>query len=117
AAVLGMAVDVDLLATCTRRPLAEVLDHLEAAAGARVLAERGAGFVFVHELVRDALAQGVTAARRAFIHREASSRLQTRTFAEPMEAAFHARLGGEVAAAARALRSGAMVAAERYEPA
>jgi DNA-binding SARP family transcriptional activator/tetratricopeptide (TPR) repeat protein len=115
AAVLGMDVDVDLLAACTQRPLAEVLDHLEAATGARVLAERGAGFVFVHELVRDALAQGVTAARRAFIHREASSRLQTRTFAEPMEAAFHARLGGEVATAARALRDGATVAAERYE--
>jgi tetratricopeptide (TPR) repeat protein len=115
AAVLGADVDVDVLAACTDRPLGEVLDELEEAARVRLLVDRGEGFVFAHELVREAIAADVTAARRAMVHREAARALGRRAEGRPLDTAFHARLGGAGAAAAAALIDAARLAADRFD--
>lgn len=92
-----------------------MLDGLEAAVGLRLLVEQGDGFTFAHELVREALAADVTAARRAFVHREAARALQQRGDGRPMHTAFHARLGGAADAAAAALVKGAEMATARFD--
>ena len=115
AAVLGPDIDIDLLAGSLHRSVSSVLDDLEVATAARLLVEHGAGFAFAHDLVREALALSVTAARRAYLHREAAAALVARTVAAPLETAFHARSGGEPDTAAQALVAGAAIATERFE--
>ena len=115
AAVLGTQVDVDLLSACLGRPVAQVLDDLEAATAAHLLIESGAGFAFTHDLVRDALAQTLTGARRAHLHREATRSLRGRVPDEVSRAAFHAQQGGATSTAAAALVDGAAIAATRFE--
>lgn len=115
AAVLGIEVDIDLVAVCVSRPVRLVLDDLEAAVAAHLLIESGIGFAFVHDLVREALAQTLTSARRAFVHREATHALRNRGAARPSRTAFHARRGGATATAAAALVEGAAIAADRFE--
>ena len=70
AAVIGMTIDVDLIAAATDLSAVAVLDHLDLGVEASVLREQGTGLAFVHELVREAIAADMTAARRAYTHRQ-----------------------------------------------
>ncbi len=117
AAVLGSVVDVDLLAGVTDRSLAVLLEHLDAGLRAHVLEERSAAFAFRHELVREALAAGTTAARRAYVHRQAARVLSGRAGHDPMEVAFHAREAGDTSGAAKALVEAAALASAWFDAA
>jgi DNA-binding SARP family transcriptional activator len=114
-AVLGTELDIDLLAAVLGRSAVEVLDDAEGAAAKRFLADAGDTFRFRHELVREALAAGTTAGRAALLHRQAGRVLARRPAADPLTVARHARLGGDLELAARALRAAAARAAERFD--
>ena len=79
------------------------------------LAEHDGNFRFRHELVREALAASATAGRAALLHRQAGRVLDRRPGADPLTVADHARLGGDLALAARALREASARAAERFD--
>lgn len=115
AAVLGTDADLDLLADVLRVPAVTILEHLDAAAGAGLLVERGAGYAFRHELVREALDRSVGSAHRAFVHRAAARSLRDRPGADPLTVATHARQGGDRHAASDAFVAAAEVAAGRFD--
>ena len=115
AALLGPQIDLDLLAGCCRRPVAELLDHIDVAVSQDLLVDDAAGLRFHHDVVREALVAGTTASVRAFVHREASMLLASRDDRSPLDAAHHAVLGGAEELAANALVEGAQIAAERFE--
>jgi DNA-binding SARP family transcriptional activator len=114
-AVLGTELDIDLLAAVLGRPVISLLDDAERAAAQRFLADDDGTFRFRHELVREALAAGTTAGRAALLHRQAGRVLARRPAADPLTVARHARLGGDLELAARALRHAAARAAERFD--
>ena len=114
-AVLGSGLDIDLLAAVLGRPAVELLDDAERAAARQFLADNDGTFSFRHELVREALAAGTTAGRAALLHRQAGRVLARRPAADPLTVARHARLGGDLELAARALRDAAARAAERFD--
>ncbi|HUP75105.1 MAG TPA: BTAD domain-containing putative transcriptional regulator [Acidimicrobiales bacterium] len=115
AAVIGMQIDVDLIAAATDLSAVAVLDHLDLGVEASVLREQGTGLAFVHELVREAIAADMTAARRAHTHRQVARVLVARSRSDPIAVAFHARLGGELDIAARALDEAAAIAVGRHD--
>lgn len=115
AAVLGPAIDLDLIADALGVPARAVLDDLDAGLRAGLLADRGDGLGFAHELVREALVDTVSASRRAFLHREAARSLARRPHRDAMAVAWHARLGGDVSLAASELVVAARVAASRHD--
>ncbi len=115
AAVIGQELDVDLLAAVLGRPVVELLDDAELAAAKQLLADENGTFRFRHELVRDALAASATAGRAALLHRQAGRVLSRRPAADPVTIAHHARLGGDLELASRALRDAAARAAERFD--
>jgi DNA-binding SARP family transcriptional activator len=117
AAVLGEAVDFDLLASVTGASPVVLLAHLEDGARRMILEERGVGFAFRHALVREALASATTAARRALLHREAARALARRPRTDPLAVARHARLGGDTELAAVALADAAVLASGRDDDA
>lgn len=122
AAVLGSDCDLDLVARVSDAPIIDVLTQMEAAATAGLVAERGNGFGFRHELVREALDAAIGAARRALVHREAARVLATRPDTDSLSIGIHARAGGEnalaasafIAAAAEAQRRSDLEAAEEH---
>jgi DNA-binding SARP family transcriptional activator len=114
-AVLGPELDIDLLAAVLGRPAVELLDDAERAAAKRFLADDDGTFRFRHELVREALSAGTTAGRAALLHRQAGRVLARRPAADALTVARHARLGGDLELAARALRHAAARAAERFD--
>jgi DNA-binding SARP family transcriptional activator len=116
AAVIGSDVDLDLLAAVRRLPPVDLLDHLEEGVRRRFLLESESGFAFRHELVREALASGAGASRRALIHREAGRALAVRSHPDPLAVAYHARLGGDHERAAGALIDAARLALLRSDP-
>ncbi len=115
AAVLGSDVDLELLAAVLDEPVTSLLDHLEVGVRRHLLVESGAGFQFAHELVRDSLRTGTSMARAALLHRQAARSLAARTNAEPLTVAYHARLGGDLVAAATALARAGEIAAARFD--
>ncbi|HWC11610.1 MAG TPA: hypothetical protein VG455_10335, partial [Acidimicrobiales bacterium] len=115
AAVLGVECDVDLVAQVRDVHSAEVIEHLEAAGRAGLVVERGAGFTFVHELVRDALDEGAGAARRALVHRQAARALSERPRPDALAVAVHAVLGGDALLAATWYVRAAEGAAGRFD--
>jgi DNA-binding SARP family transcriptional activator len=115
AAVLGRDIDVDLLAGVLDEPVAVLLRHLDAGTRARVIEERAASLAFCHELVREALVAGMTAARRALVHREAARVLNERSRRDPLQVAWHAQRGGDLDMATAALVDAARVAADRHD--
>ena len=115
AAILGLEVDVDLLADVLRVPAASLLGPLEAAAVAGVLVEQGAGYGFRHEVVRDAFDGAVGSTRRALVHRSAARILAVRPGADPLLVATHARQGGDRDLAADRFVAAARVAADRFD--
>ena len=115
AAVLGSDVDLDLLSDVLRVPAVVLLEHLEAAVGAGLLVERGAGFAFRHELEREALDASAGAARRALVHRDAARALTARPAPDPLAVAVHARLGGDLDLAIESFTRAADIALARYD--
>jgi tetratricopeptide (TPR) repeat protein len=113
AAVLGPELDLEVLAATLGLAPIVLLDHLEEGARRRLLSERGGGFAFHHELVREALVAGTGAARQALLHREAARLLSLRPRADPLAVAYHARLGGNLGLAATALVEAARITAGR----
>ena len=110
-----MHIDVDLIAAATDLSAVTVLDHLDLGVQASVLREEGTGLAFVHELVRDAIAADMTATRRAYTHRRVAHVLLDRSRYDPITVAFHARLGGEIDVASRALHEAASIAVGRHD--
>lgn len=115
AAVLGLDLDVDLLATVLERRPSELLDHLEEGATRRLLVDSPAGYVFRHALVREALLASTPVARRAWLHREAARVLSARPDSDPLAVAVHAQQGGDRSRGAAALRRAAELAGLRYD--
>ena len=115
AAVIGPELDADLLAAVLGRPVIALLDDAEQAVAKQFLVEQDGIFRFRHELVREALAASATAGRAALLHRQAGRVLDRRPGADPLTVAGHARLGGDLVLAARALREASAQAAERFD--
>ncbi len=115
AAVIGPELDIDLLAALLGRPAVALLDDAEQAATQQFLADSDGTFVFRHELVREALAAGTAPGRAALLHRQAGRVLARRPGTDPLTVAHHARLGGDLALAASALRDASARAAERFD--
>jgi DNA-binding SARP family transcriptional activator len=110
AAVIGREFDLAVLAAATGRDEDEVLDQLDPALAAGVIAEgeRVERFRFAHALVRDVVYAGLPAARRARRHAAIASVLDG-TGAAPSETARHWLAAGP-AHAARAWRAAAQAA-------
>jgi DNA-binding SARP family transcriptional activator len=115
AAVIGPELDLELLAALLGRPAVDLLDDAERAVAKQLLATDGGTFRFRHELVREALAASATAGRAALLHRQAGRVLARQPYADPAMVAYHARLGGDLALAARSLRTAAERVAERFD--
>ncbi|MBV9487333.1 MAG: AAA family ATPase, partial [Frankiaceae bacterium] len=115
AAVLGNEIDVDLLATVLDVPASQLLDHLDDGARRRILDDAPTGYVFRHDLVREALEADTPSARRAWLHREAARTLSRRRPAEQLRVAHHARLGGDAPLAAAALCAAAEQSGARFD--
>ncbi|HEX5289291.1 MAG TPA: BTAD domain-containing putative transcriptional regulator [Streptosporangiaceae bacterium] len=115
AAVIGPDLDVDLLAAVLGRPAVALLGDAEQAVAKQFLVEADGMFRFRHELVREALAASATAGRAALLHRQAGRVLDRRPGVDPLTVAGHARLGGDLALASRALRDASARAAERHD--
>ncbi len=115
AAVIGPELDADLLAAVLGRPVVALLDDAEQAVAKQFLVEDDGIFRFRHELLREALAASATAGRAALLHRQVGRMLDRRPGADPLTVADHARLGGDLVLAARALRDASAQAAERFD--
>ncbi len=115
AAVIGPELDADLLAALLGRPVVALLDDAEQAVVKQFLVEDDGIFRFRHELLREALAASATAGRAALLHRQVGRMLDRRPGADPLTVAGHARLGGDLVLAARALRDASVQAAERFD--
>jgi DNA-binding SARP family transcriptional activator len=115
AAVIGPELDLDLIGAVLGRPVVELLDDCDLAVSQQFLADEDGTLRFRHELVREALAASATAGRSALLHRQAGRVLARRPDADPVMVAHHARLGGDLALAAGALRDAAGRAAERFD--
>lgn len=115
AAVIGPELDADLLAAVLGRPVVALLDDAEQAVVKQFLVEDDGIFRFRHELLREALAASATAGRAALLHRQVGRMLDRRPGADPLTVAGHARLGGDLVLAARALRDASVQAAERFD--
>ena len=113
--MIGPELDADLLAAVLGRPVIALLDEAEQAVTKQFLVEDDGIFRFRHELVREALAASATAGRAALLHRQAGRVLDRRPGADPLTVAGHARLGGDLVLAARALRDASAHAAERFD--
>jgi DNA-binding SARP family transcriptional activator/tetratricopeptide (TPR) repeat protein len=76
AAVLGDQADLATLRATSGRTEEETLDALDALVTSAVLSEQRGTYRFVHPLVAAVVAQDLTAARRAFLHRRAAQALE-----------------------------------------
>lgn len=110
AAVVGEVIDVPVVAHVVGRPPAAVLDSLELAGRRGLVRAAAPRPAFEHALVRDAVLDGVSAGRRAELHRGAAEALAAHhgPDARPAERAAHLLAAlplvdpGEVVAAHRA---------------
>ncbi|MGH9269356.1 MAG: ATP-binding protein, partial [Acidimicrobiales bacterium] len=115
AAVLGPDCDLELVAQVAGTPVVDVLAHLEAAARAGLIVERGSRFVFRHQLIREALEAATGAARRALVHQQAARALAAGRHPDPLAIAVHARAGGDLELASSSFVDAAMAAAGRFD--
>ncbi len=79
AAVIGRVFDLELLAACSEQREDRLLDHLEAAVAASLLAEsseRVGQFRFAHALINQTLYEGLGATRRARLHQRVAQALE-----------------------------------------
>lgn len=109
AAVMGREFDLDLLARVTQRSEDEVLDILDAAVAAALVAEvvDGPGrFVFSHALIQHTLYQDLGATRRARSHRQVAETMESAAGDDPArvgELAYHWCNAPQPANAAKAI--------------
>ena len=103
AATIGSVVDPDLLMEVLNLHPVDLFAHLEAGVKALFLDERAGAFTFHHELVRDALAAGLTGPWRAHVHRTVARLMEARQAPDAIRVAHHAKLGGDVTQAVSTL--------------
>jgi tetratricopeptide (TPR) repeat protein/transcriptional regulator with XRE-family HTH domain len=90
AAVVGPVAPHRLLARVTGRDEEQVLQAVEAALAARLLAEDGPdGYRFTHDLIRETIEHGLSAARRRLLHRRVGQTLERAPGAPAEALAFH----------------------------
>ena len=101
AAVAGRVVPHALLAQVTGSDDEQVLEAVETALEARLLAEDGTdGYRFTHDLIRETVENGLSAARRRRLHRRIAQALEHQPGASAESLAFHFSHSGEDGTAA-----------------
>jgi hypothetical protein len=88
AGVVGREFDLELLSAITQTDETRLLDHLEAAVAASVLAESSdhlGRFRFAHALINETLYDGLGATRRARMHQRVAQALEELYGADPVE--------------------------------
>lgn len=115
AAVLGTAVDIDILATVIKIDTIRLLEQLDAGVRLGLLEVHDGAFRFRHAIVREALDASAASPRRALLHREAARVLSGQPAVDPLLIAHHARLSGSNALASEALTHASRIAAERFD--
>jgi DNA-binding SARP family transcriptional activator/tetratricopeptide (TPR) repeat protein len=99
ASVLGREFELDVLARMTDLTVDALLDALDEASAARIVAGAPGGFRFDHMLIRDVLYEGLTAPRRIRLHRLAIDALEevhtSDSGAHLAELAHHATAGND----------------------
>lgn len=115
AAVLGPECDLELVAQVAGTPTVDVLAHLEAAALAGLIVERGSRFCFRHQLIREALEAATSAARRKLVHQQAARTLAAGPHPDPLAVAVHAKAGGDVALGSSSFVAAAASAVARFD--
>lgn len=115
AATIGPVVDAELLMEILGLHPADLFAHLESGVRALFLDEGQGAFTFHHELVREALAAGLTSPWRAHVHRTAARLLEARQAQDPVQVAQHARLGGDVMQAVSTLQVAARTCVRRRD--
>lgn len=127
AAVIGQEVPLDLWATVSAVDEEMILAAVERAAEARLLEEEpdGQRVRFCHALIREALYQGISPARRRGWHRRVSEALLATHAPDPDALAFHFLQAGDPRATSWLIKAGErayqtyawLSAAERFEAA
>ena len=101
AAVAGQVVPYTLLAQVTSSDDEQVLEAVETALEARLLAEDGPDrYRFTHDLIRETIEDGLSAARRRLLHRRIARALEYQPGAPADSLAFHFSQSGEDGTAA-----------------
>jgi DNA-binding SARP family transcriptional activator len=103
AAAIGPVIDPDLLMEVLNLHPVDLFAHLEAGVKALFLDEGAGAFTFHHELVREALAAGLTGPWRAHVHRTVARLMESQQAPDAIRVAHHARLGGDVTQAVSTL--------------
>ena len=103
AAAIGHVIDPDLLMEVLNLHPVDLFAHLEAGVKALFLDEGAGAFTFHHELVREALAAGLTGPWRTHVHRTVALLMESRQAPDAIRVAHHARLGGDVTQAVSTL--------------
>jgi transcriptional regulator with XRE-family HTH domain len=103
AAVIGRVVPHRLLVQVTESSDEEVLQAVEAALEARLLAEEGQSYTFTHDLIRETIEHGLSAGRRRLLHRRIGETLEREPDAPAESLAFHFGLSDNDAKATRYL--------------
>ncbi len=105
AAALGSSFDVDVLARVTGLGAAELLLSLERLERHAILRERGQGYDFAHDLLRQAAYRQMSEPRRRLVHAQIARALSAAPDPDgalASDVAHHAGLGGDAALAIRA---------------
>src|SRR5262249_40135542 len=89
-AVIGRDIDLDVLSLVAGEPIERVLDALDEALRARLVEEAGSTCRFVHDLVRSALYEEQSAARRRSPHARVVDVLEQRRPDDIAALAYHA---------------------------
>jgi len=127
AAVIGQEVPFSLWASVVDYEEGDLISVIEEATTARLIepTEDGAGFRFVHALMREALYEGINPLRRRLLHRRVGEILAEFSSPDSDAVAYHFRRAGDARALGWLVESGKhaerasalLTAAERYEAA
>jgi DNA-binding SARP family transcriptional activator/tetratricopeptide (TPR) repeat protein len=115
AATIGPVVDPELLMEVLNLHPVDLFAHLEAGVKALFLDEGAGAFTFHHELVREALAAGLTGPWRAHVHRTVARLMEARQAPDAIQVANHARLGGDLTQAVSTLMVAARTCVRRRD--
>jgi DNA-binding CsgD family transcriptional regulator len=127
AAVVGQEVPFSLWASVVDYEEEGLISVIEEATTARLIepTEDGAGFRFVHALMREALYEGINPLRRGLVHRRVGEMLASFPSPDPDAVAYHFRRAGDARAVGWLIQAGEhaertsalLTAAERYQAA
>ena len=115
AAAIGPVIDPDLLMEVLNLHPVDLFAHLEAGVKALFLDEGAGAFTFHHELVREALAAGLTGPWRAHVHRTVARLMESKQAPDAIRVAHHAKLGGDVTQAVSTLMVAARTCVRRRD--